>query len=223
MGLTKLGSGTLTLGTTNTYTGETTVENGNYTYTVPAPASNTSLSSQVPSSDLTSILDPVDSGGPTAGQSSAPDVTPDTARRLISVDAADGVGTLTYDSRDIGINCGFGPGWSDSDTLPRYCRRRQHRGRAPSPSASAVRPTGLVPTGQPTRPSTAARRRWPTPAESSRLTEPDGATYQFYDFNQTVNPPAAFYQSTTPGGDTVTATYAAGRIANVVYKTERGG
>ena len=156
----------------------------------------------------------------TSGQSSAPDVTPDTGAAVISVEAADGVGTLTYDSRDIGVNCGFGPGWSDSDTLPTLLQATSTSG----PGAVAVSIGGETdwfgPNGTAYAALYGSEASLADASGKFTLTEPDGTTYQFYDFIQTVNPPAAFYQSTTPGGDTVTATYSVGRIANVVYKTD---
>ena len=39
------------------------------------------------------------------------------------------------------------------------------------------------------------------------LTDTDGTTYQFYDFNQTANPQGAFYESKTPAGAKVMAYY----------------
>ena len=107
---------------------------------------------------------------------------------------------------------------SDSDTLPTLLQATLTSAPGRRLSIGEYR-TAWSRTGRPTRLSTAARRLAGRRQREFTLTEPDGTTYQFR-LHPDSYPLAAFYQSTTPGGDTVTATYSVGRIANVVYKTD---
>lgn len=120
--------GDVILDVVSDYSGGTTVKNGNNSYTLddPPQTAYAELSARLPA--ITDYLDPTVSSGPTSGQALAPNVSVATGASTVSVNAIDntsgcsacgtGVGGLSYNSRNLGLNTGFGAGWSDAALLP---------------------------------------------------------------------------------------------------------
>ena len=170
----------------------------------------------MPLSDLTSFLDPLAPSGPTSDQSWAPALNVVTNASVVSVDAVDGFGGLTYDGRSLALNSGFGSGWSNADTLPVLLQA----------AASGTISVGFgyetdwfTQSGGSYSPRYGCAAALADADGKFTLTQPDGTTYQFYDFTQTADPKGAFYQVTAPGGDSMRATSydSGGRLLDLTY------
>jgi RHS repeat-associated protein len=150
------------------------------------------------------------------------------------IDSTDGApacnvakGGLTYSSRELSLDTGFGPGWSDADELPYLMGGEQNM----------VARFGAEQTvwfdAQEDGSYTARYGVQDTLVHDSEndlfiLTRPDGTRYEFFDTDQTDHPQGGFYRSVRPGGATTEVTYwtesgVDGRIAEVVDKTTPTG
>jgi hypothetical protein len=138
-----------------------------------------------------------------------------------------GSGGLTYSSREVSMDTGFGPGWSDADELPYLTGGAQNM----------VARFGTEQTvwfdAQGDGSYTARYGATDTLSHDDGndlfiLTRADGTRYEFFDTEQTARPPGGLYRWVQPGGATVEVTAWTeagiyGQITEVLDKTTPAG